>query len=235
MMHLLFTALAGVVPLTNLSIPPNDSRLFLILPGIAGLVVVLGAGLLTIIFRRWRGDGGNGQESTWPAKLRYALLAFAIWLALSIFLILDVGFALSVYLQFVAAYAAFWLLIGALLLVGLPGRERLLILGLFIVVLVSMSFVDWNSRKPFLRDLYRVEQGMTVEQVEQLMADYTIGTGWPACPLGLVATEPASETLRPSQPDRLVYRHTDEGWGNSDWGEVRFENGRVVEIHFLPD
>jgi hypothetical protein len=38
-----------------------------------------------------------------------------------------------------------------------------------------------------------------------------------------------------AQPDRLVYRHTDEGWGDSDWGEIYLENGRVVEIQFLPD
>jgi hypothetical protein len=33
----------------------------------------------------------------------------------------------------------------------------------------------------------------------------------------------------------MVYRHTSEGWGDSDWGEIHFEEGRVVEIRFLPD
>ena len=31
----------------------------------------------------------------------------------------------------------------------------------------------------------------------------------------------------------LTYRHTDEGWADSGWGVVTFENGRVVEVRFL--
>jgi len=32
-----------------------------------------------------------------------------------------------------------------------------------------------------------------------------------------------------------TYRHTNEGWGNSDWGVVTFEDGRVVQTEFMPD
>jgi hypothetical protein len=205
-------------------------------------------GLLLLVprlVRRWRGkdiqlrDQGmgddNGEEWARTARLRYALLALAIWFALSILLILDVDFSVSVYWQFVAIYVAFWVLVSALLLVGSPRREKLLILGLLIVALFSIRLVDWNSRKPFLKDLYRVREGMTVEQVEQIMGHYMGGTGWPACPLGLPAGTSGAETEELALPDRLVYRHTDEGWGNSDWGEIRFVEGRVEEIRFLPD
>lgn len=176
-----------------------------------------------------------GDDWVRTARLRYALLAITIWFALSVYLVLDVGFAVSVYWQVAAIYTAFWVLIGALLLVGSPKREKLLILGLFVVVLFSIRPVDWNSRKPFLKDLYHVKEGMTVEQVEQIMDSYLEGTGWPARPLGLPAGEEAVETEGLALPDRLVYRHTNEGWGDSDWGEIRFEEGRVVEIRFLPD
>jgi hypothetical protein len=177
----------------------------------------------------------TGDDWAQTAKLRYALLAIAIWFALSIYLVLDVGFAVSVYWQVAAIYAAFWVLIGALLLVGSPSREKLLILGLLVVALFSIRFVDWNSRKPFLKDLYRVKQGMTVGQVEQIMGSFMGGTCSPAPPLGSPAGESAAEPEEPALPDRAVYRHTDEGWGDSDWGEIRFENGQVVEIRFLPD
>jgi hypothetical protein len=169
------------------------------------------------------------------AWLRYALLALAIWFALSIFLILDVSFSVSVYWPFLAIYAAFCLLIGALLLVGSPRREKLLILGLLLVVLFSIRLVDWNSRKPFLKDFYRVEEGMTVEQVEQIMGGYMGGPCEPTCSPDPSGGQQAIETEVQTGPDRAVYRHTDEGWGNSDWGEVTFEEGRVVEIQFLPD
>jgi hypothetical protein len=178
-------------------------------------------------------DNGDGWAKT--ARLRYALLALAIWFALSIFLVLDVGFAVSVYLQFTAIYAAFWVLVGALLLIGSPWREKLLILGLLVTVLFSVRCVDWNSRKPFLKDFYRVREGMTVEQVEQIMRDYMGGTCQPEHPLGLPAGESAVEADVLAVPDRAVYRHTDEGWGNSDLGEITFEQGRVARTEFLPD
>jgi hypothetical protein len=185
------------------------------------------------------GDQGIVDDSRddWvrTAKLRHALLAIAIWFALSIYLVLDVVFSVSVYWQFVAIYTAFWVLIGALLLVGSPGREKLLTLGLFVVVLFSLRAIEWNSRKPFLKDLYLVKEGMTIEQVEQLMGNYMGGICYPAHPLGLPAGRSAAETEELALPDRAVYRHTNEGWGDSDWGEIRFEEGRVVEIRFLPD
>jgi hypothetical protein len=216
-------------------------------------VVIFAAGLILIgllllaprLLRRRGGEGdqlpdqgvgdNNGDEWTRTAWLRYALLALAIWFGLSIFLIMDVGYSVSVYWQFVAIYAAFCVLVGLLLLVGSPKREKLLLLGLLVVVLFSLRFVDWNSRKPFLRDLYRVQEGMSVEQVEEIMGKYMGGACCSAKPLDLSAGEGVTETEGMAQPDRLVYRHTSEGWGDSDWGEVHFENGRVVEIQFLPD
>jgi hypothetical protein len=184
---------------------------------------------------RDRGIGADNRD-TWArtARLRYAPLVLAIWLALSIYLVLDAVYSVSVYFQFVAIYAIFWVLIGLLLLIGSPRREKLLILGLFVVVLFSTRAVNWNSRKPFLRDLYRVKEGMAVEQVEQIMGQYMRGGYWPSHPLASVE-EPISGTEEPASPDIMVYRHTSEGWGDSDWGEIRFEEGRVVEIRFLPD
>ncbi|NIO72298.1 MAG: hypothetical protein GTN71_25565 [Anaerolineae bacterium] len=109
-------------------------------------------------------------------------------------------------------------------------RQTLLILGLFVMVAFSVRFVDWNSRKPFLKDFYRIREGMTPAQVEQIMGDYMIGGG---APLGSPKTElnERGEIVTGT----VTYRHTDEGWGNSDWGVVTFEDGRVVKIEFLPD
>jgi hypothetical protein len=234
----------------SLSVSPDDDLLFVTLPGFAGLVALAGAVILALVLPRWRvrrwkgGDGqprdqGTGEDDggKWArkARLRYALLALAIWCALSILLILDVGFAVSVYLQFLAIYAAFWVLVGALLLVGSSRREKLLILGLIMVVLFSVRAVDWNSRKPFLKDFRRVREGMTVEQVEQIMADYLVETCYPIHPLGLPGGSPAVDTDELTLPDCMVYRHTNEDWGDSDLGEIRLEKGRVVEIQFLSD
>ena len=210
-----------------------------------GLILV---GLLLLVPRLLRQRGTDHDELQDPragdingdgwartAWLRYALLAFAIWFGLSIFLIMDVTYSVSVYWQFVAIYAAFCVLVGLLLLVGSPKREKLLILGLLVIVLFSLRFVDWNSRKSFLRDLYRIQEGMSLEQVEEIMGEYMGGA---CCPAESLARSDEKEPGEPEQmapPDRLVYRHTDEGWGDSDWGEVHFENGRVAKVRYLPD
>jgi hypothetical protein len=38
-----------------------------------------------------------------------------------------------------------------------------------------------------------------------------------------------------SAEGRINYRHTTEGWGDSDWGLVTFQAGRVSQVEFLPD
>jgi len=76
-------------------------------------------------------NGDNGVKTT---RLRYVFFAFTMWIGLSIFFFFDVGAAVSVYFKFTAIYAAFWVLVGALLLYGRPMREKLLILGLFLAL-----------------------------------------------------------------------------------------------------
>jgi hypothetical protein len=222
------------------SLNPFDRAIFIILPGIAGLVLLIGAAVVALMVKRWRGSDTQSKDTSvngdhggiWArtTKLRYVLLAFAFWLALSIFLILDILGSASLYFRFVAIYTAFWVLVGALLLYGRPVREILLILGLFVMVAFSVRFIDWNSRKPFLRDFYSIKEGMTPAQVEQIMGDYMKGGG---APLGSPKTEINEQGEIAT--GTLTYRHTDEGWGDSDWGVVTFEDGRVVQTEFLPD
>lgn len=167
--------------------PFSKPALLVLLPGIAGLVLLLGAAAVAPISKRWRRsdpqlndtgmNGDNGGNRSRMAKLRYGLLGFAFWLALSVFFILDLSGSVSLYFRFVAIYVALWVLVGALLLYDRPRREKLLILGLFVIVLFSVRFIDWNSRKPFLKDFYSIKEGMTVTQVKRIMGNYRIGGG----------------------------------------------------------
>ena len=212
----------------------------LFLAGCAGLVLLIGVVVVAVIVKKRKksdapandsGTSGNDEDekaTTTKTRLRYALLVIIFLIAFGIFLVLDLLFQVSVYLRFVTAYAAFWTLVGALLLHGNPLRRQVLILALFAVAVFSIHLINWNSRKPFLKDLYRVEQGMTEAQVEQIMGKYIMGTGWPASPV--------SEMTKPEElvpPNSVVYRHTNEGWGDSDWGVVTFEDNRVAQVDFL--
>jgi len=165
---------------------------------------------------------------------RYALVAILFVTAVGILVALDLFAAASLYLRFVAAYTALWVLIGGLLLRGTPVRLRLMLLIVFVAQITAIRFVNWNSRKPFLKNFYRIEEGMTPAQVDQIMSGYMKGHyGGP--PLSLTDIRYEFNDQGEIVTGWATYRHTEEGWGDSDWGRVTFENGRVVRTEFLSD
>jgi hypothetical protein len=98
--------------------------------------------------------------------------------------------------------------------------------------LIAVRFVDWNSRKSFLRDFYSLQEGMTREQVDQTMSSYMKGVGGgPPNSQGQYVYDEQGEVVT----GWVTYRHTNEGWGDSDWGVVTLEDSRVVRLEFLPD
>ncbi|WP_338864803.1 hypothetical protein [Myxococcus stipitatus] len=132
----------------------------------------------------------------------------------------------------------FALLVGCLAILSTrsaPARVRWGTAVLLLLLCMGMRWLDWDSRKPFMRDLSSVRPGMTVEQVEAIMGRYLRGTGWPENPFTRGNAPGDFRAGELQVADSRVYRHTNEGWGNSDWGVVRFEAGRVVDVTFSPD
>jgi hypothetical protein len=218
-------------PLLSLS-PQNPIHIFVILPLIAALILFPIGGVGGLLWWWWlrpKNDAtdeyrtGNGKAKT--AKVRYVFFGLLLWGALSILFIFDLLGSVSLYPPFVAIYAAFWVLVGALLLYDRRLREKVLILIVFLALVFSLRSVDWNSRKPFLRRLYRIEEGMTYTQVERIMGSYRGSVG------GSAKVDGEGHLITGS----VSYTHTDEGWGNSDIGMVTFQDGRVAETDFLPD
>jgi hypothetical protein len=202
------------------------------MPLFSAIVLLPIGGVGGIVWWRWlrpQDDGGeiysNGDAGAKGARIRYVLFGLLFWVALSILLIYDLLGSASLYPQFVAIYAAFWVLVGALLLYDRPLREKVPVLIVFLALVFSLRFVDWNSRKPFLRAFYRIEEGMTYRQVEQVMGGYA----------GSAGADAEVDEEGYVVAGTISYTHTDEGWGDSDWGLVTFQGGRVVEIEFLPD
>jgi len=75
---------------------------------------------------------------------------------------------------------------------------------------------------------------MTESQVDQVMSGYMKGYyGGP--PPSFREYEPEFDEQGKIVTGWVTYRHTDEGWGNSDWGTVTLEDGYVVHIEFSPD
>ncbi len=170
-------------------------------------------------------------------------LSFLVLLALY-----EVGFGSPVvWWLYAAVTVAFIPAIGIALELHLPRRT-------VVVPLVGISFawvlflVPWNSRKPFLNDLYRIRPGMNEAQVRKIMGQYMEGTGWPAV---YGEDGPGERSLTglgsggsdsPTEPDDqlviqnpVVFRHSDDGAYNADWGIVKFEGGHVVSVDFSRD
>lgn len=112
--------------------------------------------------------------------------------------------------------------------------------------------LEWNSRKGFLRDLNKVQIGMSESEVREIMAGYMEGTGWPESsfgeqgpdggpkPLYIAGSDSSYATTNSESGEMmiagaLVFRHSDEGSFNSDWGIVSFTEGKVTGVKFSPD
>jgi hypothetical protein len=210
--------------------PHNGLHLLAVLPLLAGLALLGGAAVIRTIMRRWPGTARQSVEllRRQPGKMaraQYVVLGLCFWIALSVFLILDLAGSISLHPGFVAIYAVCWVVVGLLLLYSRPMREKVAILTLFLVVLCSVRFVDWNTRKPFLRALDRVTAGITEAQADEIMDGYMKGIR----PMAQVDEQGGVDWVTVS------YRHTTEAWGNVDVAVLVFQNGRVVRVEFLPD
>lgn len=95
-----------------------------------------------------------------------------------------------------------------------------------------------SSRHQFLKDLERIRAGMTLPEVDEVMSGHIKGVSekWPPF-MGKADTlkETTDKNGNLTYEGSLIYRHSDEAAFDSDWGIVKFRNGRVVDVEFAPD
>lgn len=183
-------------------------------------------------------------------KQRSSLLTVAVLslMAVALASLFEIGAAVCASAPVFAAYGFLWTLILLPFLLRRPSIAKYAFYVLLMISLAILYFVPWNSRKPFLRDLERVQIGMTVAEVESIMGEYLKGTGWPALPgtassngqlmevgSGITMTTSDSFSGELAIEDSIVYRHSIGGAFNSDWGVVMFKEARVVRKTFMPD
>lgn len=162
----------------------------------------------------------------------------------------EVGVSMCMPAAVFAGYGLFWTVVLLPFLLRQPSRLKSLFYFFLLVSLLVLYLVPWNSRKPFLRDLAKVEIGISAGEVEEIMGKYIKGTGWPANPfpdpdsstgtlteadLGItlvVSNLPSGELVI---QDSIAYRHSNDGAFNSDWAVVQYKDGRVFAKEFMPD
>jgi hypothetical protein len=104
-------------------------------------------------------------------------------------------------------------------------RKRLVALIAVNALVLALFLIPWSTRKPFLRHLYSIKPGMSVNEVKKIMAGYMEGTGW--------KNPWTSQEVNINSS--LVFRHSNDGQFNSDWGVVTIQDGKVVDVRFDPD
>jgi hypothetical protein len=102
-----------------------------------------------------------------------------------------------------------------------------------VTIVVAIVATPWNARKQFVWDLYSVRQGMSVDEVEAVMGGYIKGMG---TKFGESRAEYPIDAKRNAATGTMTYRWNDsDACCDADWGQVTFQQGRVVKVEFISD
>ncbi|MBN8551036.1 MAG: hypothetical protein J0M12_17115 [Deltaproteobacteria bacterium] len=121
-------------------------------------------------------------------------------------------------------------------------KSRFLLILLMSFIWQSIAIAD--SRDDFLTVLGKVSPGMPKVEVDRLFKKYMKGTNWPYASgpsAELIGTRRGTFEVDTSKKDQLtlkncdVYRHSNDGKYDSDWGIVCFKDGKVDWVDFAPD
>jgi len=151
--------------------------------------------------------------------------ALLLGLILALYLIFDYLVAISLNPIITIAIGSIATISGLIIFRLMPMPRRIVLAGLIITGVAAISFINWNSRKPFLRAFNQVEIGMSADEVDETMADFT----------RLISPEAVTTEEGIVDYGIISYRHTTESWGDSDIGQVTFSEGKVINQIFYPD
>ncbi len=163
---------------------------------------------------------------TEPKNAGSIIVATLILLAsIGLYLMLDLAAAVSLNPVISGGFALAVLALSLFILDSLPVKQRLMLAGVLVSAVFAVRFVDWDSRKSFLRDFNQVQLGMTATEVDTVMDGYIKSIS------PFVATSLQGEI----QTGAVSYQQTTEGWGDADIAQITFAGGHVVATSFYPD
>ena len=125
-------------------------------------------------------------------------------------------------------------------------KLRNIVASTFLILLspiISTADNSFDTRKTFVEDLASLQIGFTKEQVEKIMGNYLKGTNWKlfGSNITIPGTKRVNFEVDTSKTDQLtlkncdVYRHSNDGAYDSDWGIVCYQNDIVEYIDYAQD
>src|SRR5262249_11077157 len=101
--------------------------------------------------------------------LRFIGFLLAVICPMAIFYFFERFFPFSVFPFSTFAAGLLWLVGGYLLVKRSGSSSRLTLLAIGLILTLTVKFVDWNSYKPLVRDLFRVRIGMVRPEFNAVM------------------------------------------------------------------
>lgn len=160
----------------------------------------------------------------WGGNLRFLAISFLSFLLIALMFVAAIEVLLGmpvngrVYLALAAMFALSLLRFCPLR----KQKKRLLILSAICCVMSTLHFVHWPGRNAFVKRLYSIRPGMSMNEARAIM-DGDMG--------GFI--EPKEES--PDQKTVGFFRHSNDSADNADVGAVHVEYGRVIGVEFSPD
>jgi hypothetical protein len=136
-----------------------------------------------------------------------------------LYLLLDYAAGTSLNRTFALVFGLVGALPGLYALAQLRSRTMLAVLLLYVALFAAAPYMNLSPRKPFLRDIMRVQAGMPLAEVDTIMARYQ------RRPASAGALDEAG----------IVGYQNRFGAGDVDSLVIRFEQGRAVEVKPLLD
>ncbi len=154
---------------------------------------------------------------------RIFIIAFTLFM-IFLFILFDIDFALSLKYHFILLYFLFYILCFIALYKSRFKKMKFFMAILFLISLIIIRNIQWNSRKVFIKKFNQLNVGMSLKKTDEIMSDFII-----------FRTE-SVDTLEKNKAVHIIsYRHTNEGWGNSDMGIVYVQNDTIIRLKFYHD
>jgi hypothetical protein len=109
-------------------------------------------------------------------------IGIVIYLLIAIFpfyVIIEGYYTLSVVPLITSGTAILALTIGAYVLRNQKLVDRLTLLSVLACLILTTKYIDWNSRKPLVRDMYKIAIGMSFDEVDAIMRHHIGHDGEP--------------------------------------------------------
>lgn len=151
------------------------------------------------------------------------LIILIILSLLGIFLLGDLIWGVSAYTLFIVFYCLIGILIVKLLGFSASKKYQIVIVFVFLISIFLISKIGWGPRNVFIKTLFHIKNGMSIDHVENIMKKYK---KYP---------EKFENSNKNISYREIVYTCPTNDAGSQEFGVIKLSNGKVTKVYFEYD